>query len=880
MTRKQSRLYRLMLRLLPRSLREEFGDDMVRLFGDRYQEAGDSWRERARTWTRGAGDLLRHAIAERWRPRQPSYRSPRRGNSTMERCITDVRHALRGLRQAPAFAGAAILTLALGIGATAAIFTAINGALLQPLPFARPDRLVRVWPQMNFNKALARRVADASPALEATSGMSGWLFTLTGEGDPQQVSGVLVSWNHFDLLGVQPALGRGFTRDDGLPGQADVVILSHPLWVEAFGADPAVIGRRIRLAAGDYQTRRVVGVMPEGFQPLDPSYELWAPLDVDATLSVRDDDSWYVNVVVGRLADETTVEQATAQVRALASSLNAQWPERFEDQDVAGATVEPLQAYMVRDLRDTLWTLLAAVGAVLLISCVNVANLLLARGNRRQRDLAMRAALGATRARLLSQQLTESLILGIGGCLAGLLLARSALWVMSRSAPSDFHRVADAAIDPGVLAFALGVSVVAILLFGLLPAWRAAASVERSGLGRSTRGIAGGDSRLSGALVVAEVALAVVLVIGAGLMLRSLWKLYRDDPGFDGRGVLSLRIGIPEGRFEQAAIPSHYGRIWEAVEAVPGVEQAGGIHLLPLTNSNWNFPYSAEDNPVPDGTPPHNANHRVVTPGYFATLRIPLLRGRTFTDRDTTTSEPVGMINQRMARELWPDDDPVGKEITVFGSTFTVVGVVGDVHQHGIRREVAPEMYRPHAQWPIGGLFVLIRTSGDPAALAPSVRRAIWSVDPEAPINDVRPMEEVFGQSVAGDRFVSLLIAAFGALALGLGAVGVYGVTAYSTGRRHREFGVRMAVGADRSTIMRHALGTGVRPALAGIGVGLAVAWWGTRLLAGLLYGVETYDVVTFTSVPAALVVVATLACALPAWRASRLDPVTVLRQE
>ena len=913
------RLYRLMLRSFPHAFREEFGDEMARLFLDRRREAGGSWRARGGVWARGVGDVATHAIAERWQRPRPQPGSARKGASPLERWLADVRYALRGIRRSPGFAAAAVVTLALGIGANVAIFTAVNAVLLRPLPFPESDRLVRVWPQYNFNKFMIDRVNDASPALENVSGMSGWLFTLTGEGDPQQISGALVSWDHFELLGVLPALGRTFAPEEGLVGQADVVILSHGLWANVFGADPDIIGRRIRLAAGEYQTRRVVGVMATDFRPLEPSYRLWSPLDVDPSLVVREDSSWYVNSLIGRLADGATADQATSQVRSVAQAMHEEWPERFEEDEGRTASVVPLQAHMVRNLSSTLWTLLAAVGVVLLIACVNVANLLLARGNARRRELAMRAALGATRGRLLSQLLTESTLLGFGGCFAGMGVAWGCLGVLGAVAPEDFYQVAEAGIDPLVMAFALGISIVSVSLFGLVPACRAS-SAAPGGLAGRARGVAGGRTahRLTRTLVAAEVALSVVLVVGAGLMLRSLWQLYTDDLGFNPAGVLTFRISIPEGRFEQEALAPHYRQIWEAVNAVPGVEQSGGIHLLPLTGSNWNFPYLADDHPVPEGTPRPNANHRVVTPSYFGTLGIPVLRGRGFTDRDTHDAEQVGLINDRMARDLWPGEDPVGKKIEVFGSTFTVVGVVGDIHQHGIRRETEAEMYRPFDQWSTGGMFAVIRTSGDPDALAPSVQRAIWQVDPNAPIAQVRSMERVFGESVAGspntlsmertwaiwqvdpnapiaqvrsmervfgesvagDRFVSLLITAFGVLALALGAIGVYGVTAYAIGQRLREFGVRMALGANRSVVLRQAIGNGVRPALVGVALGVGAALWAARLLASLLHNVSPYDAVTFFGVPAVLIAVATLACALPAWRASRLDPVSVLRNE
>jgi predicted permease len=854
---------------------------MVRLFRERLREVGSARGARLKIWIYGAGDFVAQAFAERWQGGGPRPSTPARGASPVERWSADLRYALRTLRRAPGFSAAAIATLALGIGANVAIFTVVNGVLLQPLPYPEHERLVRVWPQNNHNKTIIQRADDAAPALDGVSGMSGWLFTLTGEGTPQQISGVLVSWDHFDLLGVRPALGRSFTPEEGLVGQGDAVVLSHGLWVDVFGADPGIIGRRIRLAAGDYQTRRVVGIMPADFQSIEPWYRLWAPLDVDPTLTVGDDESWYVNVLIGRLAEGATAEEATAQIQTLANSLHEEWPTRFKEADQRLVSVVPLQADRVGDLSGTLWTLLAAVGVVLLIACVNVANLLLARGSSRARDLRMRVALGATRGRIIAQVMAESLVLGAGGCVTGLVVAWAGIRVLAAGAPEDYYQVAEASIDPAVLAFAVGVSLAAVLAAGVVPAWRAASAGAQEGLagsGRCVAGAAGG--RLSKGLVAAEVALAVVLVAGAGLMLRSLWNLYTEELGFNPRGVLAFRISIPEGRFEREALRAHYTEIWEAVGAVPGVTVAGGIQLLPLRDSNWSFPYVAEDHPVPEGMPPPNANFRIVTPSYFETLAIPLLSGRHFTAQDSAASQPVGIINEQMARELWPAGGAVGKTVSVFGSPFTVVGVVGDIYQHGLHREVQPEMYRPFAQWPTAGMFAVVRTQGDPVALAPSVQRAIWDVDEEAPIAQLRPMQEVFGESVAADRFVSLLITAFGALGLVLGAIGVYGVTAYTVGRRMGEFGVRMALGAGRTAVLRQAIGDGLRPALLGVGTGLVAAWWATRALVGLLYEVGPFDAATFVAVPAVLIAVAALACAVPAWRASRLDPTTVLRHD
>ncbi len=870
------RMYRVLMRLFPRPFRREFGDDMARLYLERREEAGASRLARTRVWLHGVRDLLSHALAERW---GEGFGHPR--SSFLERRFADVRTAVRGFVSAPGFAAAAIGTLALGIGANVAIFTAVNSLLLQPLPLHEPERLVRVWPAANFNITMVDRVTGAMPAIEAAAGVSGWLFTLTGEGDPQRLSGAVVSANYFDLLGVQPALGRTFAPEEGMVGQADVVVLSHGVWTDVFGADPGVLGRRIRLAAGQYQTREVIGVMPASFGALDPNHRLWTPLDVDPSLSLRDDSSWFVNTVVGRLAGGATIDQATAQARSVAASLHKEWPERFTADHARGADVVELQADIVGDVRATLWTLLGAVSVILLIACVNVANLTLARGTSRHRDLAMRAALGATRGRLSAQLLTESVVLALAGGVAGLLIAWLCLRLLIADAPEAFHRVNEVAIDPVVMGFALCVSMSAVLLFGLLPA-RWASRAAHTGLAGSARGVAGRGARrhLTGALVVAEVALSVVLVIGASLMLRSLWELYADDVGLDPEGVLTLQVNIPEGRFEREELVAHYREIWDSVGAVPGVEQAGGIHLLPLTLNNWSFPYEAEDHPVPEGTPREYANHRVVTPSYFGTLDIPLLRGRGFDERDTVGAPAVGMINRRMATELWPDDDPIGKSITVFGSSFTVIGVVGDVRQHGLHHEVQPEMYRPFDQWPTGGMFMVLRASRDPASLTPLVRQAVWQVDPDAPIAQVRTMAEVFGDSVADDRFVTLLLAASGGLALVLGSVGVYGVTSHSIGQRVPEYGVRMAIGASRPAVLRQAIGQGFHPALLGVVIGIAGAWWASRLLGNLLYRVDPADTAAFLAAPAVLLIAAAAASWIPAWRASRLDPVVVLRHD
>lgn len=797
----------------------------------------------------------------------------------------DVRYAIRSLGKAPGFTAAALVTLALGIGANAAVFSVVDAVLLQPLPYGSPERLVRVWPEAGFNAAMAHRAGEELPALEEITGISGWELTLTGEGDPLRVEGARVMASHFDVLGVDAMLGRTFLPEEGQPGRRDVVVLSHGLWTRAFGSDPEVVGRRIRLFAADVEAHTVIGVMPPDYRPLDEAYEAWVPLEVDPGLAVADDNSWYVNTVIGRLAPGATAEEAEAQLFGFARRLREELPRRF--QDVRESSVVPLHDVVVGDVRGTLWVVLGAVGLVLVVACVNVANLLLARGEARERELAVRRALGAGRGRIARQLLVESLVLAVAGGALGTLVARGLVAVLGARAPAGFPRLAEVGLDGRVLLFALGVSVFAALASGVVPALRSSrtqtSDALRSGGHDALRGADRG--RLSALLVSGEIALVLILVVAAGLMVRSLQRLHAVDPGFRAEDVLTMRLaprsGVSESGAERAEL---YRRILERIGALSRVESAGAIQLLPLTESNWAFFVYPEGTDVPDGTPPPTANVRFISGDYFRTLEIPLLRGRLLEQTDRGDAPAVAVVNRTFARQHWPGEDPVGKELRFFSSTApaaTVVGVVGDVRQHALDREPRPEVYRPQAQYGALGMWLMVRaSSGDPVDLASAVKEAIWSVAPEVPVSDVASLEQVLGRSVASTRFVALLIGAFGALALVLGVVGVYGVTAYVVGRRTSEFGIRMALGAAPERVLGGALLRGMAPVAGGIALGVVGALVATRLLAFLLFGVEPTDPWTFGAVVLVLGTSALAATALPAWRASRVDPMAVLRNE
>jgi predicted permease len=884
----ERRVYRTLLRALPGRFRRRFGADMEEVFALRRGEARGLARG-AWVWTRALTDLVAIALRERAAgiTTIATTASLDRGGGGMGSLLPDLRQAARALANAPVLAATVIVTLALGIGASTATFSVVHAVLLASLPYAEPERLVVLWPERNFNTAMVRELLASSPALESATGISGWTFTFTGEGEPLEVEGARVSPAHFRVLGVEPMLGRTFTDHEGIPGNEDVAILSHGFWVRTFGADPAVLGRRIQLATNDHATRTVVGVMPPDFRPVVSAPQVWVPLSVHPTTPMVEDDTWYVNHRVARLAPGASVEEAGAQVRAFAQRALEAMPRIIDEDDVRVAGVRPLHRHAAGSMGPVLWVALGAVSLVLLIACVNVANLLLARGVAREHDLAVRAALGAGRERVARALLTESGLLGVLGGALGVVLSYGLVRVIVGLAPADFPRIGEVGLDGAVLLWAVAATVASTLLAGLLPAVRTSRVDPAVTLGGSSRAASGRrGSRLTPFLVGAEVALAVVVVVGSGLMLRSLERVTAEDPGLEAAGVLVFRASPPSGRYPDApSVEAFYRQVLERVSGLPEVERASAIHLLPGTGSNWMFPTEPEGYEIGNAPVP-SVNYRMVYPGYFETVGTSLVQGRFLGPGDDREAQAVAVVNQAFVDRFWPGVAPVGRTLAVplaGEGPFRVVGVVADVRQHGLASEPRPEMYFTHAQVGSTASFWIVarmRPGIDPPTQAATVQNAVWSVDPGVPLSGMDELSHVFGASVATTRFLAAVLGAFGTLALVLGAVGVFGVTAFTVGSRRSEFGVRIALGASRGEVLRSALSMSMLPVGAGLAVGLLVASTSSDALATALYEIEPTDPLTFGVVALTLMLVASGAALLPAWRASRLDPVEVLNQE
>jgi putative ABC transport system permease protein len=810
-----------------------------------------------------------------------------RGVRPVEDLLQDVRYAIRQLRKNPGFSFVAILTLALGIGATTTIFSVVNGILLNPLTFREPDRLVLVWPHQAFSKSMLVDFRDQVPFLAGLSAFNQVTFTFPGEGDAdaEELQGASVSFDHFQLLGVSPALGRGFTPEDELPGQGQVVILSHGLWERRFGADPDILGRAISVGEGEGVRRTVVGVMRPDFRPVYESWQLWVPFQIDpsnfpdfaGTASFR---------LLGRVAEGVSTEAASARFNEVAARLTADL-DFITPEERAQAGVTSLREALLGDVQYRLLILFGSVGLVLLLACINVANLLLVRGQGRERELGIRLAVGAGRGRMVRQLLTESLVLGILGGGLGLLLAYWSLPALLGILPSGVPRADLVALDGRVLLFSLGVSVLSALLFGLLPALRATrrdvqVSLKDGGLGRR-QGPSG--QRLRNGLVVMEVALAAVVVVGASLLFRSFWLLQNVDPGFEAAQLLTLRLSPPVDRYpDGASRHGFYEEVTRQVSGIQGVTDVGWTNFLPLTGSGMSVRYRSDDSPVSNDYLPVYAMVRAVSPGFFSALGIPMPGGAYPQGLTGGEEEEVVLVNHSMALSLWPDGEtPVGKTVWLpFGSETPahIAGAVDDFAQTSLDGGIQPDIYLPWELWSPERMYLLVRTDGDLEALIPGVRAAVWSVDQDVPITLVRTMEEVVARTLADSRLTTLLLLVFGLLALTLGAVGIYGVASYAVSQSSFEIGIRMAMGAGREGVLAEVLGRFLAVAGVGIVLGMGAALGASRVLSSLLYQVSATDPTTFLGVGLFLALVALMAVFVPAFRASRVEPARVLKQE
>jgi len=818
----------------------------------------------------------------------------------MSNLLQDLRFAGRLIRKSPGFAFAAILVLALGIGANTAIFSVVDTVLLKPLAFPQPEQLVHIWhtpPQSSFPGMTRFSVSPANfldwqaqnDVFQGMSLVGGGNFNLTGAGEPRSVVARRVSYNFFSVLQAQPILGRTFNPDDDQPGHNYVVILSENFWRSQFNSDPGIVGKDITLNGAAY---KVIGVMPTKYQyPIEDAENaprFWTPLGLTPQeRAVRGNHNYFV---IGRLRPGVTVQQAQAEMNTISRRLEQEYPA---DDKGWGAAVDPANEDLVGDVRTPLLVLFGAVAFVLLIACANVANLVLARTVSRQREVAIRTALGASRARLLRQIISETVLLSLLGGVLGLLVAYASIRFIVSAAAAQLPRASEISLSVPVLIFAFAVSVLAGMLAGLLPALRMSKTNVNDALKQGTRAssdVAG--SRTRGVLVVAEVALSLMLLIGAGLMIRSLWLLHRVDPGFDPHNVIAVMPSISRKTFQTPTQElAFYNQVLSRVRSLPGVQASGGIDDLPLSGGGSVQPVQLEGRPVQQMADQPEVSVRGIMPGYFKAMHIPLIRGRELGEQDVASAPGTVVISEAMAKRLWPNEDPIGKHLTMFffpNRNREVVGIVGDVKDNGLKGAPDATLYAPFAQleqppdhpfqsFPI---WIVVRASANAAGLIPAVTAAIHQANPELPVLGSSTLDEVIGTSLSQQRFSTMLLGIFAGLALFLAAIGIYSVLAYSVRRRVREIGIRMALGAQIKDVLQLVVIEGMKPTVLGLAIGIIGALVLGHLLSSMIYGVKSTDLLTFISVSIGLLCVGLLASIIPAYRATRVEPVKTLRDE
>ena len=803
----------------------------------------------------------------------------------MGKLLQDLRYAARSLRKTPAFTAIAVATLALGIGVNTAVLGVVNGVLLRPLPFPRPDRLVMIREDMpekempgmtasppNFLDWRSQNRSFSDLAAFARSSDA-----LTGSGDPEQVDYASTTGTFFDVLGVRPGLGRTYTAAECTAGKDHVAVVSHALWLRRFGGRPEVVGSTLRLGGEPYT---VIGVAPANFTFPLANHDLWVPLDFGPKVASQR-GAHYLSVV-GRLRDGVSLTAAEAEMKGIAARLAAAYPDQNKGHTVS---LRVLKEQIVGKVKPALLILSGAVALVVLIACANVANLLLARGARREREIAVRRALGAGRARIVRQLLTESSLLAAVGTVAGVGLAVVADRLIVRFGPSGIPRLAESGVDGKVLAATVALAAATAILFGLAPALRATASGLPFALRETSPGTAPGKRRMRDVLVAGEMALALLLLAGAGLLVKSFGRLVNVDPGFRPDHVLTFDLSLDAKYKDSASVSAFYRHMISELDRIPGVRATGAAFCAPLSRSQFSSSFTVRGAPVAKADEP-SMNLRVVTADYFTAMRIPLVAGRLLTERDRRGGQRVLVITQSAARRFWPRGDAIGKYLALGARPSsddvegTVVGIVGDTRDEALSEPPEPAAYFPLDQVGVSSLTVVVRTAQRPESIGAEVRDVVRRLDADLPVVGMTSMDEVLSRSVEAPRFYAFLLTVFSAAALALAAIGIYGVLSYAVAARTREIGVRIAIGAQRRDVIGMVLGDAARLALFGLAGGLAASLALTRLLSGILFDVKPFDPATYAVVSAILLGVALFAAVLPARRASSVDPISALRQE
>ena len=804
----------------------------------------------------------------------------------MQKLWQDLRYGARMLLKKPGFALIAVFTLSLGIGANTAIFSVVNSVLLRPLPYPNAERLMTIWEDHRARNGPVNEWTsptgfedwrDQAKSFDHVVALQNWQPTLTGEGEPEQLFGAQVSHDTFAALGVTPALGRSFRPEEDQRGVESVVIISHKLWRQRFGADPSLVGKRISLNG---ESREVIGVMPAGFKfPIIAGADIWRP--IQPALSPGCQRGCITVRVMARLKPDATETQARAELNSIAARIEQQFPDTNLK---VGATLVPLHEFLVGPVKTQMLALLVAVGFVLLIACANVANLLLARSATREKEIAIRASLGAGRWRIARQLLSESLLLAVIGGAVGLSLAYGLVVLLVGFSPQGTPRLDEIGMDRRVLGYTMGVTVLTGLLFGAAPVWQLFKADLNQSLRDSGKGLQGARSgRALGALVIAETALALTLLVGAGLLIRSFIRLQRVDPGFSPRNVLTAVVTLPQAVYpERAQIAPFYSQLLERVKALPGVRSAAAVSSLPLAGNDNDAGFLIEGRPEPKPDQRPVAWISSVSHDYFRTMGMRLVAGREFNERDNESSPKVVIISEATARRHFPNEDPIGKRIGNGrpDGWREIVGVTADVKHFGLNQDARVSMFFPHRQQPTRRMFIVARAAADPLSLSSALRGAVAAMDKNLAVSNISAMEEITAQSIGQERFTLLLLGVFSALALLLAVAGIYGVMSYAVAQRTHEIGVRMAVGAQTRDVLKMVVSQGMVLVSAGVGIGLASSLALTRFIRGLLFGVSATDPMTFAGVAALLALVALVACYVPARRASKVDPMVALRRQ